>query len=173
MLSVQQFPAPLRCFGRVICLMVLSGQVTLAQDRPVLNEHEQAFVDLLTGATLSGQFTLRGQKTPAPEAERYEIVSVEKVQLDPNQKPYWLINSRMKFGQVDVVLPVPVAVHWADDTPVISLTSATIPGLGSEFGCRVLFHANEYAGTWSHGDKGGHMYGTITRVVEPGKDDQK
>ncbi len=130
-------------------------------DKPALNAKEKAFAELLTGATLSGHFTMRGQKD-SKETERYDIVSAEKVQLDPSQKPYWLINARMKFGKVDVVLPVPVNVVWAYDTPVMSLTSATIPGLGSEFGCRILFYENEYAGTWSHGDKGGHMFGEIT-----------
>lgn len=133
-------------------------------EKPPLDDKEKAFVELLTGAKLTGSFTMRGQDKAIPQSESYEIVSVEKVQLDPAQKSYWLINSRMKFAQVDVVIPVPINVYWADDTPVMSLTSATIPGLGSEFGCRVLFYENEYAGTWSHGKKGGHMFGKIEKM---------
>ena len=88
--------------------------------------------------------------------ELYEISSVTK--LDGNR---WRFNVRMKYMSVDVTLPVVVPIEWAGDTPMVSITNFEIPGLGSEFGARVLFYDERYAGTWDHGDVGGLMYGTI------------
>ena len=53
-------------------------------------------------------------------------------------------------------------VKWSGDTPVITLTDFTIPTLGT-FSCRVLIYNGKYAGTWTHGAAGGHMFG----VLEP------
>ncbi len=91
--------------------------------------------------------------------ELYEISSVTK--LDGNR---WRFNVRMKYMSVDVTLPVVVPIEWAGDTPMVSITNFEIPGLGSEFGARVLFYDERYAGTWDHGDVGGLMYGTIERA---------
>ena len=55
--------------------------------------------------------------------------------------------------------------EWAGDTPVISLTDASVPGLGT-FSARVLFYEDRYAGTWSHGDVGGNQFGRIVRAGE-------
>ena len=51
--------------------------------------------------------------------------------------------------------------EWAEETPMVSLTNASLPGLGDAFSARVIFHDNRYAGTWQHGDVGGHLFGTI------------
>ena len=48
---------------------------------------------------------------------------------------------------------------------MISITDFAIPGLGEEFGARVVFYDNRYAGTWDHGEYGGMMYGTITPLA--------
>ena len=45
---------------------------------------------------------------------------------------------------------------------MITLTDFTVPGLGT-FSARVLIYRNKYAGTWSHGDVGGHLFGTIEK----------
>jgi len=88
--------------------------------------------------------------------ERYEITEVSKLEGDR-----WRFNARVKYGNVDVTLPVVVPMVWAGDTPMISITDFAIPGLGDEFGARVVFYDNRYAGTWDHGEYGGMMYGTI------------
>ncbi len=44
---------------------------------------------------------------------------------------------------------------------MVSITDFAIPGLGDEFGARVIFYDDRYAGTWDHGQYGGMMYGTI------------
>jgi hypothetical protein len=68
----------------------------------------------------------------------------------------------MQCGTVDLSLPLPITVEWAGDTPVITLTQYQIPGLGS-FSARVLFYEDRYAGTWQHGDVGGHLFGKIIK----------
>ncbi|MEM1246475.1 MAG: hypothetical protein AAGA81_00980 [Acidobacteriota bacterium] len=89
----------------------------------------------------------------------YEISSVTK--LDGNR---WRFNVRMKYMNVDVTLPVVVPIEWAGDTPMVSITDFEIPGLGNEFGARVVFYDGRYAGTWDHGEYGGLMYGTIEKL---------
>ena len=63
---------------------------------------------------------------------------------------------------MDLTVPVPVQVKWAGNTPVITVEKVAIPGLGT-FSARVLLDGVRYAGTWSHDDKGGHLFGVIER----------
>jgi hypothetical protein len=58
---------------------------------------------------------------------------------------------------------LPLNVKWAGDTPVITLTDFTIPGLGP-CGARVVIHNDKYAGTWTHGNASGHMFGVIKKI---------
>jgi hypothetical protein len=76
---------------------------------------------------------------------------------------YWLLTSRIKYGKNDITLPLPLEIKWAGDTPVITLTDFTIPSLGT-FSSRVVIYDNAYAGTWSHGKVGGHLFGTIEKI---------
>jgi hypothetical protein len=115
------------------------------------------FAKLLTGAKLRGQFTVDGRPMDKLSEEIYEI---EKAEKQPDGDA-WIITARIKYGKWDLVFPCPVEVKWADKTPVITLDDLTIPGMGKSFGARVLFHKDKYAGTWSHGDVGGHMFGKI------------
>jgi hypothetical protein len=57
---------------------------------------------------------------------------------------------------------MPLKVFWAGDTPVISLTDLSIPGLGT-YTARVMVYRDQYAGTWKAKDHGGHLFGRITR----------
>jgi hypothetical protein len=116
------------------------------------------FRQTLTGATLAGHFVEDGQQPPQLAAEQYEIRSVS----GPQDGDYWVLQTRIRYGQKDVTLPVPVPVKWAGDTPVITLDNLTIPGLGT-FTARVVLSLSDrrYAGTWTHGDKGGHLFGRI------------
>lgn len=123
-----------------------------------LSPEEQAFADLLTGADLVGSFTVDG-KEANPKQDRYSITKASKVQGNT-----WMIMARIKYGEVDLTVPVAVQVDWAKDTPVLAVTDLKIPGLGSEFGSRILFHGDRYAGTWQHGKVGGHMWGRIERT---------
>lgn len=120
---------------------------------------EQAFATKLTGATLVGAFSLDGKDAGANKPDRYKIVSAKKINGDD-----WVITSKMKVGENELDIPVPIKVYWAEDTPVMSLTDLTIPGMGT-FTARVMFYGNRYAGTWQHGEAGGHMWGTVEKEV--------
>lgn len=114
------------------------------------------FEKLLTGAKLRGQFTVDGRPMGKLTEEVYEI---EKAEKQP-EGDFWVITARIKYGKWDQVFPCPVEVKWAGSTPVITLDKMTIPGMGT-FGARVVFHKDKYAGTWSHDEVGGHMFGKI------------
>jgi hypothetical protein len=79
-----------------------------------------------------------------------------------------MITARIKYGEKDVNLPIPIDVLWAGDTPVLSLTKATIPGLGT-FTTRVMVYGDRYAGTWQHDAVGGQMWGRIEKAKPGGK----
>ena len=150
---------------------ILLATPTLAQDTDAaaaeagsdadLNEREQAFADRMAGAALVGTFSIDGQDDATPKPERYEITGASKVEGEN-----WLIHARIVFGEIDAVVPVPVQMHWAGDTPVLSVTDLELPLVGSEFSARVLFDGDRYAGTWAHGQVGGHMWGMIEKSEE-------
>lgn len=128
------------------------------------------FQKLLTGAKLTGLFTVDGKPMDKLTPETYEIESAEK---QPGGDT-WIIKARIKYGKNDRVFPCPVEVKWAGRTPVITLDDMTIPGMGT-FGARVVFHKDKYAGTWQHDEVGGHMFGRIEFATEdePGEDQQE
>jgi hypothetical protein len=154
----------LRIRGFLAAVMMLIALVplsTLHAEDPegvTLNELEKKFMTHMSGSVLTGNFTLDGQQAKAaPRAERYEIKDVKKI-----SDGMWLFQTRMKYGKVDSTMPIPVPIVWAGDTPMVSMTNLTIPGMGT-FSCRVIFDGDRYAGTWQHGEKGGHMWGMIEK----------
>ncbi len=125
-------------------------------DREVLHNH---FQETLANVKLVGRFTVLGKEDGPLSKEEYTIRSVTKLPQDD----YWLFNTRIKYGQKDVSVPLPLEVKWAGDTPIITLTNFTIPGMGT-FGARVVIHNGKYAGTWTHGEAGGHLFGVIGKL---------
>ncbi|MCA9039129.1 MAG: hypothetical protein KDA65_02145 [Planctomycetaceae bacterium] len=139
-------------------LVWLSGGVISQAAEPSpeqISAREQAFSEMLTNSVLVGQFSIDGQDVKEPREERYEIESVKKYQGD-----LWTFTARIKYGKNDLKIPMNLKVVWAEDTPMVSLTDVTVPPLGT-FTARVFFFDNRYAGTWQHGDVGGHMWGRI------------
>lgn len=138
-----------------------------AEPKPVPDQATlfKQFEETLKDAKLVGRFTLFGKEDRDPIREEYTIKSVRK--LDDGD--YWLFNARIKYGDKDVTLPLPLEVKWAGDTPVITLTDFTIPGMGT-FSSRVMIYRDSYAGWWKHGDAGGHLFGRIERAKEEEKD---
>jgi hypothetical protein len=125
-------------------------------DPATLPAVEREFVEKMNGAALVGRFTVRGREDAAATPDRYDIYSVEK--LGPEE---WRFNA--KIGETGVTLPIVVRMTFADDTPIILMTNASIPGMGT-FTARVFFHGDLYAGTWEHaGSAGGHMFGRIEK----------
>lgn len=155
--------------GLGLCLLVVPCGLSLAQESKPAHgskstHHDQAaleksFADTLTGATLVGHFSVVGHPMPGKDlADRYEIDKAEKI-----EGHRWLITARIKYGKHDTKVPFPLEVYWAGDTPVITVSNVTVPGMGT-FVARVLVYGDRYAGTWQHDKFGGHMWGMIERT---------
>ena len=154
---------------RLLTLVVFCGLASplFAADpvKPDPATLEKEFSEKLSGATLVGTFTTDGKAGSNPD--RYRIVSARKVK-DAN----WIFTAKMKVGQNEVDVPIPIKVYWADDTPVMSLTDLTIPGIGT-FTSRVMFYGDRYAGTWQHGDHGGTFCGVIEKKAATPEPEKK
>lgn len=122
----------------------------------------------LTNVKLVGKFTVLGKDDGPLAKEEYTILSAKKMDAGD----YWLLTARIKYGKNDLTVPLPLEIKWAGDTPVISLTDFTIPGLGT-FSSRVVIYDNTYAGTWTHGKVGGHLFGTVEKVKDEKREEKK
>jgi hypothetical protein len=123
---------------------------------------ERQFQKTMSGAVLVGRFSDDARPDAQPGEDRYTIQRVSKVN-DGGDGDRWLFVCRMQFGPNDVSVPLIIPVKWAGDTPVISVTDMTIPGLGT-YTARVMVYRDHYAGTWSGGTHGGHLWGRIERA---------
>lgn len=112
----------------------------------------------LSKATLVGHFTVTGKEGERLTDERYELGEVRH--LGDNQ---WLIQARIRYGEHDVTLPLTLPIRWAGDTPMICVDEVAFPGLGT-YTARVMIYRNHYAGFWTGGDHGGHLFGVIERA---------
>jgi hypothetical protein len=145
-----------------------AGNQSKASAPPDREQLERRFAETMSGATLVGHFTTAGKESETPKAERYTLGKVSKLKDD-----LWQFETRIQYGDHDLKVPLAINVLWAGDTPVISLTKLAIPGLGT-FTARVLVYEDQYAGTWSAGDHGGHLFGKLERAKEkPGDDKPK
>lgn len=148
-------------FGTVAVVAVATSLWALEPAKKFDQEAgEQAFAAKMTDVTLVGAFTVDGKDSGSQKPDRYQIVSAKKIQGDD-----WVVTAKMKIGQSKefVPIPIPIKIYWAGDTPVMSLTDLTIPGMGT-FTSRVMFHGDRYAGTWQHGEVGGHMWGLLEKT---------
>ena len=119
---------------------------------------EREFEQRLSGATLQGFFDVSGRQDGQPlKEEKYSITKVSKL-----KNGFWLITCRIQYGKHDANISLPIEVKWAADTPVMTLTNVNVPGFGT-FTCRILIYRDQYAGTWSGGDHGGHLFGRIVK----------
>lgn len=165
-----------RCIHHVFLSLVavaVASNIGIGQEEATLDlppdpkeanqELYDAFSKKMSNSALVGHFTIDGQSAELKE-ERYELKGVTKL---PNGD-YWLFKARIRYGDHDVTVPLPLQVKWAAKTPVITLDNVTIPGLGT-FDARVLIDGDRYAGTWQHGEVGGLLFGR----VETGEKDNK
>lgn len=150
----------LKQFCLVIVLLV-SADVQLSADEPSADQaaREKAFSEMLSNTTMTGSFTVDKKTDTPPKPESYSIKSVKK--LTGN---LWTFMTHIKYGKTDTTLPITVPVVWAGETPMVSLTNQSLPGLGDAFSARVVFHDGRYAGTWQHGKVGGHMFGAFKKT---------
>jgi hypothetical protein len=133
-------------------LLALSGcskKVVTAQD-----QLDRKFAEMMKGVTLVGRSTRLSDDKIIGE-EKYVIEGVSKVAGET-----WLFRSRLQYGGHDIPLPLPVTIKWAGDTPVITLTDLSIPGMGT-YTARVILYRGQYAGTWSGKKGGGQIFGQI------------
>ena len=84
-----------------------------------------------------------------------------------------MLTARIKYGDKDrtVDLP-PFDIKWVKDSPVITVDKMLIPLMGV-FDARVIIRNNKYAGTWTHNDVGGHLFGVIERLKPTSGTDEK
>lgn len=167
MLHCQKTSAFTAFFAECFLLIASFCAFPVAAAADELTPREQAFTQQMENCVLVGTFTVDGQNDSDPlKPERYEIESAVKASGD-----LWVFTVRIKYGKLDTKLPVTVPLLWAGETPMVSLTNASIPGLGEGFSARVLFHEDRYAGTWQHGKVGGHMFGRIekAKAAAPGE----
>ena len=120
-----------------------------------------SFQKNLSNTKFIGQFTVTGMESGGLKKEEYTITKVRKLPKDD----LWEINARIKYGDHDVTVPMVMAVKWAGKTPVITVDRMLVPGLGT-FDARVLLRKDKYAGTWSHGKVGGHLFGNIEKIED-------
>ena len=149
----------------VLLAVIVATPVPCAAQEPVKKElsREELIKKLetdLTGAKLTGRFTVTGRDDQSPKPEEYLITSAVKLP----EGDMWLLRSRIKYGDKDTTVPIPLEIQWAGDTPIITLTDLAIPGLGT-FTSRVIIYEGRYAGTWQHGKVGGHLFGIIEKAA--------
>jgi hypothetical protein len=141
-----------------IFLAYPSGWVYPSNESISIQARYQKFSDSMKGVRFTGFFTVDGSDRP-PSEETYEINSVQKF----GKEDLWIFTARIKYGKMDVTLPMPLPVKWVGDVPVITMQDLNIPGLGT-FSAHVVIDGQKYAGTWSHGKVGGHLYGKISKI---------
>jgi hypothetical protein len=143
----------------LVCAAIVVSPV-VAGDDVAQAQREKKFGEALSGAVLVGTFSIDGVKTEKLRLpERYELKSVKKT-----KDGLWTFTAHVTYFKQDVTLPVTVPVVWAGDTPMVSLSNSTLPGLGNQLSAKVIFDGERYAGTWQHGKFGGHMWGKIERA---------
>lgn len=164
----------MRSFAAVI---VLISSAALGQSsapppatQPALAIPDQAtlgrqFQEMMTGATMVGRATVGRKEDASPREDRYVIQRASKFTdaSGEGDKDRWLLVWQAKFRGREIPVPLIVPVKWAGDTPVISVTGLTIPGMGT-FTARVMIYHDTYAGTWSGHGQGGHLWGRIERA---------
>ena len=120
---------------------------------------ETRLAEYLNGCEFVGRFTLDGRDEGTLKEEEYTISRCEKLPADDMYR----MTARIRYGDVNSEVPLDVKILWSGETPVITLDSFWIPGMGT-FSSRVLIHRDRYSGTWQHDDKGGHLFGRIVSI---------
>ena len=126
----------LNCLGTALATDAEKPEAS-PKPKPQLTQEqlEAKFKATLTKAVFSGRWCSilsEGQasdkrfKLGPNKEDKYTIVGVSKIEGDS-----WLIRSRIQYGKVDVVAPIPIQVKWAGDTPVIIVDNIAIPGGGT------------------------------------------
>lgn len=144
-----------RLLQPLLLLLLLTG-CSKKPDTISDSQREQKFQEMMSGVVLVGRSTRLNREELSGE-EQYRIDKVSKLTGDT-----WLFQTRLKHGGREIPVPIPLTILWAGDTPVITLTDLTIPGVGT-YTARVMLYRDQYAGTWSGKNAGGQLFGKIVR----------
>lgn len=139
-------------------------QTGVAQEEPIDKETAELYdklAEYLSGTKWTGQFTVTGNDNDDLTKEEYYILSAEKME----DGDYWKLVARIKYGDHDTTVPLPLEIKWAGKTPVITVDKMAVPGIGV-FDARVLIRNGKYSGTWAHNEVGGHLFGEIKKMTE-------
>lgn len=137
---------------------IAHAQAPTSQPAKTQAELETELTSLLSGATLEGSFNSDGSDPTRLSTDKYTLGTVRKL-----AGKTWLIQAKIGYRGSDLMIPLPLPIEWAGDTPVIVVDNLTIPGMGT-FNARVMFFDGHYSGYWKHGDRGGNMFGIIRRA---------
>lgn len=140
----------------LIIALLLQGCARKSGAADPETERNRAFAQSMSGVTLVG-YSTRINREGLSKEESYAIDSITHVTGDT-----WLFKTTLKYDGRNIPVPIPLTVKWAGDTPVITLTDLSIPGVGS-YTARVLLYRDQYAGTWSGKNAGGQLFGKIVR----------
>ncbi|RCS40486.1 hypothetical protein DTL42_24230 [Bremerella cremea] len=152
---------PLLVFGAIFGAIPAQLQAQEPKSDQAQAKLFEKFEQTLNNVALVGSFTISGKEDQGTKPERYEISNVRKLE----EGDLWLINARIKYGDKDTKIPMPLEVKWAGKTPVITLDNTSIPGLGT-FSAHVVIDGDKYAGTWTHGEVGGCLFGKIEKLED-------
>lgn len=153
----------------LLCLLFSQPNQLLAQNAAApaaatkasvkLTAEEQKFQESMAGVRLSGRwFPIQDGSLGESKEDTYSIVGVEK---QPDGR--WTVRAKLKYGEKEFEVPIPVKVEWAGDTPVLIVNNLAMPGGGVKYNARVLIHDGAYAGTWSGGGKAGLLSGLVVK----------
>ena len=149
---------PVLNFFLLVVLFFSTPSLLVAEKPNLQKEQFERFEESMKSVRFEGYFTVDGADRP-PSKEIYEISSVQKF----GEEDLWIFTARIRYGKKDVTLPMPLPVKWIGEIPVITMNNFSIPGLGT-FSAHVVIDGKKYAGTWSHGKVGGHLYGKIEKM---------
>ncbi len=137
----------------VFCFLILAG--SLAGQTAEMTPLEKDFQNAMTNVVLEGQSTRDGK--PGVADDKYVIEKVVKQSGDT-----WTFYARISMKGQNVTVPFPIQVKFAGDTPVITMTDQTLPGMGT-YTARVLIYRGHYAGAWSGKSGGGKVFGRVEK----------
>jgi hypothetical protein len=144
---------------RLLALLFVLTSLSGCSKKTVTTQDDldRRFEEMMKGVTLVGRST-RDNNDKFIGEDKYVIDGISRVAGDT-----WLLRARIQCcGHENVPVPVPVTIKWAGDTPVITLTDLSIPGMGT-YTARVVLYRGQYAGTWSGKNHGGQIFGKIVR----------
>ena len=126
--------------------------------KPLPTDPEERFKFLFTKSFLSGRWAPLRDGVLGDErgGDKYNIVSAVKGEGDT-----WIISAKMKYGDREFVMPIPVKMKFVGDVAILTVDNLAIPN-GGTYTARLLIYERTYSGTWKGQRGGGMLYGTIT-----------